>query len=96
MGKYPEVILEANKIVPAAAPFKATSGVANDMQADITTVFKAPYTTTESIFSLPMSTSASPLDYPGTQNSLASYFYFTNATPGTTEFSLNATGLLLM
>eukprot|EP01132_Coremiostelium_polycephalum_P018802 gene18802-22397_t len=40
MGKYPEVIAEANKIVPAVAPFKATSGVPNDLQADITTVFK--------------------------------------------------------
>ncbi|WP_316819434.1 RagB/SusD family nutrient uptake outer membrane protein [Pedobacter gandavensis] len=94
MGKYPEVILEANKIVPAVAPFKAISGVANEMQPDITTVFKSPYTSTESVFSLPMGTSASPLDYPGTQNSLASYFYFTNATPGTTEFSLNANGVV--
>lgn len=94
MGKYPEVITEANKIVPAVAPFKASSGVANEMQADITNVFKAPYTTTESVFSLPMSTSASPLDYPGTQNSLASYFYFTNSTPGVTEFSLNPSGII--
>lgn len=94
MGKYPEVITEANKIVPAVAPFKASSGVANEMQADITNVFKAPYTTTESIFSLPMSSSASPLDYPGTQNSLASYFYFTNSTPGVTEFSLNPSGII--
>jgi hypothetical protein len=41
-----------------------------------------------------MTSSASPLDYPGTQNSLASYFYFTNATPGTTEFSLNPAGVI--
>lgn len=94
MGKYPEVILEANKIVPLTAPFKASSGVVNEMQADVTNVFKSPYTTTESILSLPMSTSASPLDYPGTQNSLASYFYFTNSTPGITEFSLNPTGVV--
>ncbi|WP_110834363.1 RagB/SusD family nutrient uptake outer membrane protein [Pedobacter nutrimenti] len=93
MGKYPEVIAEANKIVPAVAPFKATSGVPNDLQADITAVFKT-YTTSESVFSLPMSTSASPLDYPGTQNSLASYFYFTANTPGTTEYSLNPAGIV--
>ncbi|RZM27796.1 MAG: RagB/SusD family nutrient uptake outer membrane protein [Pedobacter sp.] len=94
MGKYAEVITEANKIVPLAAPFKASANVPNDLVSDITTVFKTPYTTAESIFSLPMSTSASPLDYPGTQNSLASYFYFTNNTPGTTEYSLIATGIV--
>ena len=94
MGKYAEVITEANKIVPVAAPFKASANVPNDLVADITTVFKTPYTTAESIFSLPMGTSASPLDYPGTQNSLASYFYFTAATPGTTEYSLLPTGII--
>lgn len=94
MGKYAEVIAEANKIVPAVAPFKASANVPNAMEADITTVFKAPYTSNESIFSLPMSSAASPLDYPGTQNSLASYFYFTNNTPGTTEYSLNPTGVV--
>lgn len=93
MGKYAEVITEANKIVPATAPFKATSGVVNELTADIASVFKT-YTTAESVFSLPMSTAASPLDYPGTQNSLASYFYMTANTPGTTEYSLNAAGIV--
>ena len=95
MGKWAEVITEGNKIVPATAPFNASANVAHALQADITNVFKAPYTTTESIFSLPMSSSASPLDYPGTQNSLASYFYFTNNTPGVTEYSLNPTGIVV-
>ena len=94
MGKWADVITEANKLVPATAPFKAKVNVPNDLVTDITSVFKAPYTTVESIFSLPMTASASPLDYPGTQNSLASYFYFTNATPGTTEFSLNPVGIV--
>lgn len=94
MGKWAEVITEANKLVPAVAPFKAKVNVANDLVTDIASVFKAPYTTAESIFSLPMTSSASPLDYPGTQNSLASYFYFTNATPGTTEYSLNPVGII--
>ncbi|SDM75117.1 RagB/SusD family nutrient uptake outer membrane protein [Pedobacter antarcticus] len=94
MGKWAEVITEANKIVPAVAPFTASANVPNALVADVTSIFKAPYTTAESIFSLPMTTSASPLDYPGTQNSLASYFYFTNATPGTTEFSLNLSGIV--
>jgi hypothetical protein len=94
MGKWADVITEANKIVPAVAPFKAKVNVPNDMVSDITTVFKTPYSTVESVFSLPMTTSASPLDYPGTQNSLASYFYFTNATPGITEYSLNPIGII--
>ena len=94
MGKYAEVITEANKIVPAVAPFRASANVANDLVADIASVFKTPYTTAESVFSLPMTSSASPLDYPGTQNSLATYFYFTGSVPGTTEFSLNPTGII--
>lgn len=93
MGKYAEVITEANKIVPASAPFKATSGVPNEMQSDITTVFKA-YNTPESIFSLPMSVATDPLDNPGVQNSLASYFYITSSVPGTTEYSLISTGIV--
>ena len=94
MGKWADVITEANKLVPTVAPFTAKANVANGLVADITTVFKTPYTTVESIFSLPMTTSASPLDYPGTQNSLASYMYFTAAIPGTTEFSLNPIGIV--
>ncbi|KLT64692.1 MULTISPECIES: RagB/SusD family nutrient uptake outer membrane protein [Pedobacter] len=94
MGKWAEVITEANKLVPAVAPFKAKVNVANDLVSDIASVFKAPYTTAESVFSLPMTSSASPLDYPGTQNSLSSYFYWTGSVAGTTEFSLNPTGII--
>ncbi|WP_432709809.1 RagB/SusD family nutrient uptake outer membrane protein [Pedobacter sp.] len=94
MGKWADVITEANKIVAPAFPFQASANVPHALEADVTNVFKAPYTTNESIFSLPMSSAASPIDYPGTQNSLASYFYFTNNTPGTTEYSLNPTGVI--
>ena len=94
MGKWTDVITEANKIVAPTFPFQATANVPHALEADVTNVFKAPYTTNESIFSLPMSSSASPIDYPGTQNSLASYFYFTGNTPGTTEYSLNPTGII--
>jgi hypothetical protein len=94
MGKWAEVITEANKIVAPALPFNAIANVPHALEADVTNVFKAPYTTNESIFSLPMSTSASPIDYPGTQSSLASYFYFTGAIPGTTEYSLNPLGII--
>ena len=51
MQKYAEVVTEANKIVSATAPFTATTGVAHSLQADITTVFKAPYTFAETILS---------------------------------------------
>jgi hypothetical protein len=94
MGKWADVITEANKIVAPTFPFQATANVPHALEADVTNVFKAPYITNESIFSLPMSIAASPIDYPGTQNSLASYFYFTGAIPGTTEYSLNPTGII--
>ncbi|SJZ81033.1 RagB/SusD family nutrient uptake outer membrane protein [Sediminibacterium ginsengisoli] len=92
MQKYDKVITEANKIVTTTPPFTATSGVAHALQADITNVFKTPYTTTESIMSMPMTTTSG--DFPGTQNSLCSYFYMAGSTPGATEFSLNPNGIL--
>ena len=94
MGKYDKVITEANKIVPAAAPFKATSGVPDSLQPDITNVFKSPYTTTESIFSLPFLTGS---DVPGTQNQLGYYFGTNNSlsVPGANgEYSLNDLGVI--
>jgi hypothetical protein len=95
MQNYASVITEANKIVPTAAPFTATGGgVANALQADITNVFKTPYTTSESVLSMPFTTTSSPLDYPGTQNSLGSYFYQSSSVAGSTEFSLNANGIV--
>lgn len=88
MGRYAEVITEANKIVSAAAPFTATSGVAHMLQADITNVFKTPYTTTESIFSMPYTEN----NLPGTQNGLGSYF---NPGPrGIGDYSINPAGLV--
>lgn len=62
MGKYAQVITEANKIVPANAPFVAPTGVKNALIADVTAVFKAPFTSVESIFSMPFSNT----DRPGT------------------------------
>jgi hypothetical protein len=80
------VITEANKIVSATAPFKGTVRVAHALQADVSNVFKAPYTTSESIFSFPMDATNAP----GTQNQLGYYF---NA--GNVEYYLNtgATGV---
>lgn len=91
MQRYDKVIEEANKIVPQAPPFTATSGVAHALQADITTVF-TNYTTSESILSMPMSSTAG--DFPGTQNQLGFYFYQNGSTPGSAEYSLNQSGII--
>jgi starch-binding outer membrane protein, SusD/RagB family len=90
---YAKVITEANKIVPAAAPFKAATGVQHQLEADITNVFKAPYTTLESIFSMPFTAN----NLPGIQNGLSHYFTpatFASPAPGNGEYSLRATGLI--
>lgn len=94
MQNYASVITEANKIVSASAPFSAATGVAHALQADITNVFKTPYTTSESIFSMPMTTTSG--DNPGTQNPLAYYYSPTSANGGVGngEYSLNASGIV--
>lgn len=93
MQKYSEAITEANKIVSASAPFAASTGVANALQANIATIFST-YNTTESIFSLPMTSTSG--DNPDTQNQLAYYW-----TPGASlggvgngEYSVNPSGIL--
>lgn len=91
MQKYSNVVTEANKIVSASAPFSAPTGVRDSLQNDITTVFKTPYTSTESIFSLPFTTTTG--DAPGTQNGLQIY-YFASATGASSEFSLNPNGII--
>jgi hypothetical protein len=78
MQNYPKVIEEANKIVPAIAPFTATSGVAHSLNPDYVAIFKTPYTSSESIFSVPFTTTAG--DVPGTQNNLQGYYWIPNAT----------------
>ncbi|HUP13981.1 MAG TPA: RagB/SusD family nutrient uptake outer membrane protein, partial [Niastella sp.] len=73
MQKYDKVIEEANKIVPTTAPFTAKSGVAHTLNATYNGLFVAPYTTAESILSMPFTSAAA--DAPGTQNDLRTYFY---------------------
>ncbi|MEY4260708.1 MAG: hypothetical protein RL656_1681 [Bacteroidota bacterium] len=88
MGRYQDVITEATKIISTTEPFRASSGVANALQADVTNTFRTPYTTTESIFSMPMT----ELNLPGTQNGLGSYY---NPGPrGIGDFSLNPKGII--
>src|SRR5690606_32659481 len=89
MGDYAGVITEANKIVSASAPFSAPSGVANALVSDITQVFTSPYTTEESIFSMPFTSN----DAPG---SALARFYLpgtgdggTATSNGAGEYSLN-------
>ncbi|WP_336516108.1 RagB/SusD family nutrient uptake outer membrane protein [Pollutibacter soli] len=86
MGRYADVITEGNKLVPNSAPYNAPSGVANGLNATIASVFASPYNSKESIFSFPYQ----PLDVPGTQNSLNSYY---NPDPfGIGDYTLNETG----
>ncbi|MEP6747960.1 MAG: RagB/SusD family nutrient uptake outer membrane protein [Bacteroidota bacterium] len=93
MQQYANVITEANKIVSASAPFTATAGVANALQANIANVFSA-YTTSESIFSMPMTNTTG--DYPGTQNQLGYYFSPTaaNGGVGNGEYAMNDQGII--
>lgn len=83
MSDWPNVIAEANKMVPAAAPFNSTVGVLNGLNATFEGIFRTPYTTRESLFSMPFTST----ELPGTQNGLGHYF---SASPvGNNEYSLN-------
>lgn len=85
MGNYAKVLEEGNKIVPQAAPFENAQRAPHALQANIASVFVAPFTTSESIFSLPMDAT----NPPGTQNQLGFYF---NAGNGNLEYVINTTG----
>ena len=89
MGNYAAVITEANKIVSAAAPFTAATGVPHALQASIGTVFTS-YSTTESIFSMPFTT----VDPPGTQNQLGFYYMPLGVGGAAGIFYLNPSGII--
>jgi hypothetical protein len=81
------VIVEADKIVPAAAPFQSATGGPHRLEPAVAAVFASPYTTLEHIFSMPFTS----LDVPGTQNGLGSYY---NPGPnGLGDYNLNPTGI---
>jgi hypothetical protein len=86
MGRYNDVITEANKIVPTVAPFTAPTGVPNALNASVAAVFTGAQETTESILSFPFTAQ----DTPGTQNQLA-YYYLPASLGGNGEYSLNST-----
>lgn len=84
MGNYPAVKTEAAKIVPATAPFVSATGAQFSLSPTFAALWITPYTSPESIFSMPFT----PTNLPGTQNSLAHYNY-----PSSSEaYYLNVTG----
>jgi len=83
MQRYADVVTEATKIV--SPTFTATTGVAHALQPDVTAVFKTPFTTTESIFSMPF---VSGTETGGGQSALGSYFF------GVKLYSLNPNGII--
>jgi hypothetical protein len=83
MGRYADVITEANKIVPATGPFIAATGVSNRLEASILTPFRTNTSNgnRETIFAFPMTQANAP----GTQNGLALYHnaeFALNPSPG--------------
>jgi len=71
MNDFAKVQTEAAKIVSSTAPFKASTGVANTLSTTFAAIWATPYTTKESIFSMPFTAT----DLPGTQNALAHYHH---------------------
>jgi len=71
MHDWAKVVSESAKIVPASAPFTATSGVANTLNPVYANIFASPYTSAESILSMPMTATNNP----GTQNNLSHYYF---------------------
>lgn len=84
MGQWANVVTEANKLVPNAAPWNAPSGVANGLLANVAAVY-TNYTSAEAILSMPFTA----LDVPGTQNGLG--WYYNPGPNGGGEFALNLT-----
>jgi len=70
MHNWTQVVTESAKIVPAAAPYTSPAGVANALHSDYEEVFRSPYVTKESIFSMPMTSTNNA----GTQSHMAHYF----------------------
>jgi starch-binding outer membrane protein, SusD/RagB family len=94
MGNWASVVSESAKIVSATAPFTSSSGVTFSLIPSYTNIWVSPYTSPESIFSMPHAST----DNPGSQNSLPSYFfsgatesYYLNLAPGTAYAAMDAT-----
>lgn len=94
MQNWNQVVTESGKIVPAAAPFTATSGVAHTLNASYPALFASPHSTMEHILSMPNTSSSNA----GTQNHLAHYFnsgsdesYYLVTGPGSLYDAMDAT-----
>jgi hypothetical protein len=94
MQDWAKVISESAKIVSAIAPFTAPSGVAFALNPSYIKIFETPYTSKESIFSMPFTTTNTP----GTQNGLPHYYtfsssesYYLNLNPGFAYALMDAT-----
>ena len=90
---FANVKTEAAKIVSASAPFVASTGVPFALTANFADIWKTPYTTKESVFSMPFTST----NLPGTQNALAHYHhpsssesYYFNTAAGTAYAKLNS------
>lgn len=82
MGDYEKVKEEASKIVSSSSPFMAPTGVQHSLN-DVMEIFRTNYTSTESIFSMPMTELSSSTG----QNSLG-FIYNVSA-----EYYLNPQGI---
>jgi hypothetical protein len=91
LEQYDKVMAEAAKLVSAGAPFVSPGGHA--LEADVVKVFTTPYTSKESIFSLPFSGATG--DFPGTQTQLG-YYFTPSSKPytGNGEYSLHPNGII--
>jgi len=94
MQNWGQVVSESAKIVPATAPFTASSGVAHTLNPDYAGIFTSPHSTKESILSMPHTSSNNA----GTQNHLAHYFgsgsgesYYLVTAPGSVYATMDAT-----
>jgi hypothetical protein len=90
---WANVVSESAKMVSGSAPFTSPSGVANALNPLYTDLW-ATYTSAESVFSMPFTTTNGP----GTQNGLPHYFnsassesYYLNTSAGSVYATMNAT-----
>ncbi len=92
MNDFAKVKAEAAKIVSANAPFVAATGVPFALSSTFAAIWAPPYTSKESIFSMPFTST----NLAGTQNSLAHYHhpsssesYYLNTAAGSTFTKIN-------
>jgi len=94
MQNWAQVVTESAKIVPSSAPFVAPGGVPNTLNASYAGIFATPFTTRESILSMPMTATNNP----GTQNNLSHYYFSASGesyhlvqAPGSVYAAMDAT-----